>query len=246
VLDPNDFAANPDGLDIDFTLFLKDEAREESTEEDEVQFIIVHGSSDAPSVDVAARGVATLANDVPYGAISDYLGVPAGQYIIDILPAGGNEPVASFDLDVSGLAGGTAVVLASGFLNPGDNQNGAAFTLIAVLADGTVLSIPTGVEQVIRDVPGEFTLSQNYPNPFNPTTTIQFALPAESIVTLEIYNMLGQRVATLINNEEFNAGVYTVSWNGQDSSGRTVSSGMYIYRINAGDFNATRSMMFLK
>jgi len=246
VLDPGEFAANPDGVEIEFTLFAKYNAREESTEEDEVQFFIVHGSTDAPSVDISARGVVMLAENVPYGGISDYLGVPEGQYLIDILPAGGSEPVVSFDLDISGLAGGSAVVLASGFLDPSANQNGAAFTLIAVLADGTVISIPTGVDELVRDIPREFHLSQNYPNPFNPTTTIQFVLPTESIVTLEIYNMLGQRVTTLLNNEEFTSGSFNVEWNGRDTFGRPVSSGMYIYRINAGDFNATKSMMLLK
>ncbi len=246
VLNPDNFAANPENVDIDFTLFIKDNAREESTDPAEVQFFIVHGSTDAPAVDISARGVAMLAQNVPYGGISDYLGVPANQYIIDILPAGGSEPVASFTLDISGLAGGTAVVLASGFLDPSINQNGEAFNLIAVLADGTVLSITTGVEKLVRDIPMEYNISQNYPNPFNPVTTIRFSLPEVSAVSLEIYNMLGQKIVSLVDNEQLSAGVYNIEWNGRDSAGRQVSSGMYIYRINAGDFTATKSMMLLK
>jgi hypothetical protein len=220
VLDPGSFASNPEGLDIAFTLFAKGDAREVSTSESEVQFLIVHGSTDAPAVDIVARNVATLVSGAAYGDITDYIGVPAGSYTIDIKPAGQDDIVASFGADLSGLGGGTATILASGFLSPGDNQNGASFTLIAVLADGTVISVPTGVEQLVRDIPDSYTLSQNYPNPFNPTTTIRFSLPKESSVRLDIYNMLGQRVATLIDNEQYSAGVYNLVWDARDAMGR--------------------------
>jgi hypothetical protein len=247
VLDPSGFAVNPDGIDIGFTILAKTDAREASTDQNEVQFFIVHGATDAPAVDISARGVAMLATNVHYSALSEYLAVPADQYIIDILPAGTGTPVASYDLDISGLAGGSAVIIASGFLNPGANQNGPAFALIAVLADGTVLSIPTGIEQFFsQDMPASYSLSQNYPNPFNPSTTIQFAIPLQSTVTLDIYNMLGQKVATLIHGEEYSAGIYNIVWNGLDSTGKSASSGMYIYRINAGEYQATKSMMLLK
>jgi hypothetical protein len=247
ILDPSGFVVNPDGIDIGFTILAKTDAREASTDQNEVQFFIVHGATDAPAVDISARGVAMLATNVPYGALSEYLAVPADQYIIDILPAGTGTPVASYDLDISGLEGGSAVIIASGFLNPGANQNGPAFALIAVLADGTVLSIPTGIEQFFsQDMPASYSLSQNYPNPFNPSTTIQFAIPLQSTVNLDIYNMLGQKVATLIHGEEYSTGIYNVVWNGLDSTGKSVSSGMYIYRINAGEYQATKSMMLLK
>jgi hypothetical protein len=246
VLDPGSFASNPEGLDIAFTLFAKGDAREVSTSESEVQFLIVHGSTDAPAVDIVARNVATLVSGAAYGDITDYIGVPAGSYTIDIKPAGQDDIVASFGADLSGLAGGTATILASGFLSPGDNQNGASFTLIAVLADGTVISVPTGVEQLVRDIPDSYTLSQNYPNPFNPTTTIRFSLPKESSVRLDIYNMLGQRVATLIDNEQYGAGVYNLVWDARDAMGRPVSSGMYIYQLQADGFKQTMTMMLLK
>jgi hypothetical protein len=244
VLDPSGFSVNPDAIDIAFTLFVKADARESSTESAEVQFIVVHGATDAPAVDVSARGVATLVNNASYGAITDYIGVPAGAYVIDILPAGGSVPVASFDLDVSGLAGGSAVILASGFLNPAGA--GEPFSLITVLADGTVLSLVTSVDGMYRSVPESYNLYQNYPNPFNPTTTIQFALPSESIVTMEIFNVLGKKVTTLISNERLGSGSYNIAWNGRDEGGQSVASGMYIYRLNAGDYVASKSMLMLK
>jgi len=89
-------------------------------------------------------------------------------------------------------------------------------------------------------------LSQNYPNPFNPSTTIQFSLPTQTSVRLDIYNMLGQRVKTLVADEMLQAGNYDVVWNGTNNQNITVPSGMYIYRITAGEFTASKRMMFLK
>ncbi len=94
-------------------------------------------------------------------------------------------------------------------------------------------------------LPSAFALRQNYPNPFNPSTTIHYDLPKSSNVRLNIYNIQGQRVMTLVNGQK-TAGRYQVSWNGRNERGQMVSSGIYIYRIQAGDFIKTRKMMLLK
>jgi len=94
-------------------------------------------------------------------------------------------------------------------------------------------------------IPDEFILSQNYPNPFNPTTNITFGLPKESNVTIDVYNLMGQKVATLVN-ERINAGYHTVNWNGRDASGNRVTSGVYIYKITAGDFAKSKKMLLVK
>jgi hypothetical protein len=96
------------------------------------------------------------------------------------------------------------------------------------------------------EMPKEFSLSQNYPNPFNPTTSIQFGLPVRSSVTMEIYNILGVKVRTLIRGEVMNAGFHQMEWNGKDDAGAAVTSGVYMYRINAGTFQVTKKMMMLK
>lgn len=88
--------------------------------------------------------------------------------------------------------------------------------------------------------PNEFALSQNYPNPFNPSTNIQYSLPEKSKVDLAIFNMLGQRVAQLVNNT-LEAGNYTATWNAG-----SLSSGVYIYRLTAGDKSLTKRMMLIK
>ncbi|MFZ1683887.1 MAG: fibronectin type III domain-containing protein [Candidatus Zixiibacteriota bacterium] len=94
-------------------------------------------------------------------------------------------------------------------------------------------------------VPGEFTLSQNYPNPFNPTTRIEFNLPNASQVTLEIYNVIGEKVTTLVDTR-LEAGSHSVEWNSTSESGTHVASGIYFYRLNAGDHIETKKMILLK
>jgi len=94
-------------------------------------------------------------------------------------------------------------------------------------------------------LPYSFELSQNYPNPFNPVTTIEYSLPERSNVTIEIYNVLGQRVQTLVNREE-SAGSYTVTWDGSDASGKPAATGLYLYRFQAGDHVETKKMLLLK
>ncbi len=90
-----------------------------------------------------------------------------------------------------------------------------------------------------------FDLIQNYPNPFNPTTTINYSLARASNVRLTVYNLLGQIVITLVNERQ-SAGNHSVAWNSTDRAGHPVASGVYFYRITAGDFVASKKMMLLK
>ena len=104
----------------------------------------------------------------------------------------------------------------------------------------------TSVRELAGGIPDEFNLQQNYPNPFNPTTTIRFGLPEASAVRLDIYNMIGQRVATLIDGEHYTAGTYEAMWDARDEMGREMSSGMYIYRITAGEYVNVKKMLLMK
>ncbi len=96
-----------------------------------------------------------------------------------------------------------------------------------------------------KALPKEFALNPNYPNPFNPETTIEFALPRDSKVTLTIYNLNGQLVRQLVSNS-YKAGYQRVIWNGRDYSGNAVGSGVYIYTLKAGDFSQTRKMILMR
>ena len=105
------------------------------------------------------------------------------------------------------------------------------------------LNIITGLGDDTR--PLVFELEQNYPNPFNPSTTIAFSVPRAGQVSLQVFNLLGQRIRTL--SESFLApGRYEFEWNGEDESGQSVSSGIYFYHLSAAGFTETRKMVFMK
>jgi len=107
--------------------------------------------------------------------------------------------------------------------------------------------ILTDVESVVDDgaLPYAFALSQNHPNPFNPVTTIEYHLPRRSNVRIDIYNLIGQKVRTLVDGEE-SAGSYSITWDGTSSSGEAISTGVYFYRFQAGDHVETKKMLLLK
>ncbi len=242
VLDPNSYASNPDGKSTAFTLFIKSMARE-SANGSGVDFFVVHGSTDAPTVDVIARNVATLVDNAAYGDITDYINVPAANYTLDVTPANDNNIiVASFTADLSGLDGGSAVVFASGFLDPSMNQNGEPFGIFAALSNGTVVGFGTLTSNDDNNsvVPEEYGLKQNYPNPFNPTTNINFSIPEQQFVKLKVYNVIGQEVATLAN-EVMNQGNYSLTFDA-----RNLSSGVYFYKLETGKFNEVKKMILAK
>jgi len=94
-----------------------------------------------------------------------------------------------------------------------------------------------------------FGLEQNYPNPFNPVTTIRFQVPGSDgalPVRLELFDVTGRRIRTLIRGEEGSPGAYTVGWDGRDDRGTTVASGIYFYRLRAGVHQATRRLILSK
>ena len=113
----------------------------------------------------------------------------------------------------------------------------------SVSSGGTGSTKPTVLKT--EDTPLVFSLSQNAPNPFNPETIISYDLPQSEQVKLVIYNVLGQEIRTLVNAFK-PAGRYRVVWNSKDDFGRSVSSGIYFYRITAGEFLDTRKMLILK
>lgn len=91
----------------------------------------------------------------------------------------------------------------------------------------------------------EFVLEQNYPNPFNPNTVITYKLPVASNIELTIYNLMGQKVKTLINKKQ-SAGIYQISWDGYNQNGNQVSSGVYLYCLTIDSFIQSRKMLLLK
>jgi hypothetical protein len=114
--------------------------------------------------------------------------------------------------------------------------------------NGTVRVIQAAKVSALKALPKAFSLSQNSPNPFNPSTTIAYEIPegkAGIRVNLAVYNIRGQKVVTLVD-ELKDAGSYLVNWDGITTGGNKISSGVYFYRIQAGEFSAVRKMVVLK
>lgn len=199
---PASFAVNPDGRPTSFALYVKPAVREAGTDGGNVDFFAFHGATDAPTVDVIARGVATLVDDAAYGDFTGYLSVPAALYTLDVTPAAGSPVVASFAADLSTLGGGSAVVFASGFLDPTTNQNGEAFGLFAALANGTVVPFTntTGIDESnIRFATGIF------PNPANNRIQVGLQVKNAANAQVQVTDVTGRivlnRQAYLVDNQ---------------------------------------------
>ncbi|HEX9658062.1 MAG TPA: T9SS type A sorting domain-containing protein [Bacteroidota bacterium] len=147
----------------------------------------------------------------------------SGRYVIDAVSPGNITIVADRDGYVGNA---TSVAISPSTFNI-ENVN---LTLTPVS--------PTSVGA--GNVPTRYSLEQNYPNPFNPSTTIEFSIPAAQLVTLKVYNLLGQEVATLVNGQQ-TAGAHSVHWNAS-----SLSTGFYFYKMETGNFSQTRKLMLMK
>jgi len=107
------------------------------------------------------------------------------------------------------------------------------------------LSLSLDVDEDSDELPTDYELGQNYPNPFNPTTRIDYSLPTAEHVTIAVFNILGQHTKTLVDEYQ-SAGHYSVVWNGTDRNGQKAASGIYLYRISTGGFQAFKKMVFLQ
>ncbi len=116
-------------------------------------------------------------------------------------------------------------------------------TLLGCIINGTVYgdtSMLVGIEQVSGEIPIKFSLSQNYPNPFNPVTTISFEIPKSEFVSITISDALGREVETIVN-KQLNPGTYHAEWDAAD-----YPSGVYYYKITAGEYTETKKMVLIK
>ena len=178
-------------------------------------------------------------------------GTPRNPFGLDVqalVTVGGTETfwspqLAAMDSDGDGFTNGEELQDPNGEWTEGTAQPG---NLELVTAPGDSNSKPTATS--VTDLfgnPAIYELHNNYPNPFNPETNIQFTLPQPSNVKIDVYNITGQLITSLTNNE-FNIGTHTVKWNGKDDSGNSVSSGIYLYRMAANNFIEAKRMLLLK
>ncbi|NIR71235.1 MAG: T9SS type A sorting domain-containing protein [Phycisphaerae bacterium] len=187
-----------------------------------------------PNLESGASASRTFTQEIPGGA-------PSGQYTY------------SFNV-------GT-------FPNTIDDSDSFPFTKLSAPAAAQVTSLESGEWRVLDSetglpvsdwdrgdlvharadevIPGAFVLEQNYPNPFNPSTTISYQLPKAEKVSIIIYDLLGRQVRELVNENQ-EAGVHSVKWDGKNQAGQTVAAGVYIYKITAGQVRQVRKMVFVK
>jgi hypothetical protein len=197
---------------------------------------------DVSEIDVASvmlEGVPFLRHN--YEDVSTPVPDDAGECeCTDIGPDGFIDLTMKFDKN--------AIINEIGEVNVGDV---IPLTLTGELLDGTpiegvdcVVIVGHGGPQYSQSGESQFELA-NYPNPFNPTTEISFNLPVMSNVRLDVYNIVGQKVTTLVDGP-MQPGPHSVTWNGMSDSGEPIASGMYFYRLEAGNYSESRKMLLLK
>jgi hypothetical protein len=176
---------------------------------------------------------ASVLADSPGTITSRFFGYQGGYYFTDTL-----QPSIGYWVKTN--RAGKLILSSSG-----GSLNSSRITIVPT--DEMPPSPPPGTPSGQRILPKLFAIGQNFPNPFNPTTVLKYDIPTTSRVTLEVYNILGERVGVLVN-ETKEAGTYTASWNGNG-----MASGVYIYRLKAVDvansgnsFSQTGKMLMLK
>jgi hypothetical protein len=182
------------------------------------------GSADQLLVNVLMTKGGNMQTAVAAGAQGFGASLSYKQFTVPLLYATGETPDTCY-IQVSIVNSAT-----------GTPKAGSYF----IVDDITFSTSPTGVVPDDGEFPKGFALEQNYPNPFNPSTAMSYRLVANSFVTLEVYDVLGQSIATLVNETQA-AGPHTVRW---DAAGRP--SGVYYYRIQTGAFNETKRMLLLR
>ena len=243
VINPDQFAPNPDGRDISTNLFLFEQAQTMGTTSDALDLAFFHGVTDAPTLDIRIRGGQTLAEAAAYGDFAAYTALAPGTYVFDVVEAMTGAVFASFQAVITAeMAGEAAIAGLLGFRDPGANQNGEPLKITLIFASGASVDLPgaplpTGLERVPDDVPDAFLLHPNHPNPFSTRTTLAFTVPTAAPVQVAVYDVLGREVATLVDRN-LAPGRYTVDF---DADG--LAPGLYVYRLQAGAVQQTRRMI---
>lgn len=180
--------------------------------------------------------------EIPIGATIGFMKVIMDSDTLMTVTQADTQTYATYSqvsMDVSTYADGSSHNLK--FFSTTDAGNDVTNFFV----DDVVLDVVTDIGDKITVIPSNFELKQNYPNPFNPATTIAYQLPGNTHVVLKIYNFAGQEVKSLVNGRQ-SAGSQEVVWDGIDDKGNQVASGIYMYRLRAGNYMQTKKMTLLK
>ncbi|MBU3699948.1 MAG: DUF4397 domain-containing protein [Candidatus Kapabacteria bacterium] len=217
------FAANPSGESTGFTIYPITSVRTSAQSPDNLDFAVFHGATDAPAVDVRVGG-SNIVSSLAYGKSTPYISVPAQNYVVDVAPAGG-AVLASYSVPGLALKGQSAIVFASGFLDPSANKNGPSFGLYALVGNNVVK-----LEQAttsVRDVP-ELPEASVAPNPTAGDVSARFIMPSDGSVKIRVHDLAGSIV------KEATLGYLTAGQHDVPVTMMSATSGSYIMTIDAG------------
>jgi len=235
------FAANPDGVSTAFTLLASTTAQEAALQAGKVEVRVVHGAPDAPTVDVRAPTSGPdvlIADDIAFTDVTGYVPLDPASYVLNVTTADGLTTVASYDVNLSIASGSAITVLASGFLSPADDNNGPAFALLAVFANGTTSLLPVAVanEETARAAGMDLRVA----NPIANSTPVAFDAGVAGRVQLEVFDALGRRVVELVD-ETVAPGVLTATL---DAS--ALAPGAYVLRLTGEAGMITRTISVVR
>lgn len=228
--------------DAAFSLFTR-ESDEQEVHDENLRLIIFNGVPDVPGIGLFGYYPDDLPplhilDRLPYGQFTEVLVEDIRDLELDVIH--GRDLLDSFRFNIRNMGGQTLLLTVTGFASPQHDEPGIFVLTNSGSASGVELQKVTNEDHLARHIPEQFELRQNYPNPFNPTTNILFRLPGDEHVRIVIYDILGRPVQTLLN-EPFRAGIHTVTFNGS-----SLSSGLYFFRVQAGDESLTKKMMLIK
>lgn len=235
VLNPANFASNPDAVSTGFTIWLDTNAQTAATNPAKVDVKVVHGSTDAPTVDVLIQGVSTpIVDNAKYGDITSYLEVDPITYTLVLTPGNDNNTVVKkYAAPLTTAQGGAAVVFASGFLNPAANQSGPAFGLYACLPSGFVLALPD-ITTVSANMPSNGLVSI-FPNPASDFIIINNQ--DENLINVQLFDIAGKLIMDygVILSNTYKA-----------FSTSEINNGSYLLRISKGNEITNHKVMVIK
>jgi len=235
---------SPSGYDPvkPFDIYVYSMAREEATNPSNTDVLVFHGSTDAPTVDIVEVGVGagTIVDDLMYGDYAGYLELPTDNYRLAVRDETGSTTVAEYEAPLAalGLDNYAITIVASGFLNPSNNENGPSFGLwVALPEGGTLVELPL-VTSVLESVLDKNSISV-FPNPATSVVNINYTLLEDSFVNIDLYDITG----TLVQTTTPGYILKSTQTNSIDIS--TLSSGIYFLRIATGNMITTRKVNFL-
>jgi hypothetical protein len=196
-------------------------------------------TSPSPGADITQSSVTitgSASDQSGSGVDSVHVSIDGGQTWNNAISTGAQFGTWSYQW--SGIVNGNYTLRSRAFDRAGNIETPGEGIAVTV-------QITAILEPDVAGVPGNFGISQNYPNPFNPETTIEFALPRASHVKIEIFDILGKPVRSLVD-ERLEAGFKTVKWDGRNQSGSQASSGVYLCRLQAGTYTATRKLILTR